>query len=237
MNWFQGDACSWAPQAGTSPGLYTLPTLKSPSWPRTVWTDFRSFYLSGLAKRRGSDSVWSLPALPQRSPPGGLCPLATLGAAPGTQECRQGRGGEPTGRSSGVSDGPGVPSHAGISQRVWAAGEQAFSVSAAHPVLKHVPSVSRGVGPVSNPSGPCDCRANHPHLPPPPTHLHLASPSLLSLIEGEGRTQVWVWASWVLISETVHPNLGRAWGKPLTPPALSHHSIPSEMNLAGVWPS
>lgn len=161
----------------------------------------------------------------------------TLGAAPGTQECRQGRGGEPTGRSSGVSDGPGVPSHAGISQRVWAAGEQAFSVSAAHPVLKHVPSVSRGAGPVSNPSGPCNCRANHPHLPPPPTHLHLASPSLLSLIEGEGRTQVWVWASWVLISETVHPNLGRAWGKPLTPPALSHHSIPSEMNLAGVWPS
>lgn len=92
MNWFQGDACSWAPQAGTSPGLYTLPTLKSPSWPRTVWTDFRSFYLSGLARRRGSDSVWSLPALPQRSPPGGLCPLAYSWGCPGDAGVQAGQG-------------------------------------------------------------------------------------------------------------------------------------------------
>lgn len=162
---------------------------------------------------------------------------STLRAAPGTQGCKQGRGGEPTGRSSGVSDSPGVPSHAGISQGVWAAGKQAFSVGTAHPALKHVPSVSWGVEPVSNPSRPSNCRANHPHLLPPPIHPYFAFPSLLSLIEGEGRTQVWLWASWVLISETIHPNLGRAWGKPLAPPALSHHSIPPEMNLAGIWPS
>lgn len=145
--------------------------------------------LQGFLPLRGSVYVaWQSPGAPALSRPTLPCPKGHHSQALdlwGAWSCSHaGRAGEkgawPAGTGNGVSDSSRVPSRPGNSRRAWAAGEQAFSVRAAHPALKHVPSVFWGVGPDRNPSGPSDCRI------PTISHPYFISPSILSFIKREG---------------------------------------------------
>lgn len=212
-----------APGKHDSQPVHTRPTPESPSWPCAVWRGCRPFHLLAPAKCGAlAQPGPSLPC-PKGHHPEVLALLGTLRAPPGMQGCRQGRGGVPTGRGTGLSGSPGVPSHAGDSQGVWAAGKQAFSVSAAHPALKHVPSVSWRVGPVSHPSGPSDHRATHPPTPATshPPLLCISIPPLCH--QGGGAPPgLGVGQMGLDLKGAVHPSLGGAWGSLwLLPPSPS----------------
>lgn len=93
--------------------VHTLPTPESPSWPPTVWR-LQTFLPLCPGKVQG---FWLSLVPPCPAPKVTTQRSLAFGALLELlQGHRQGRGGEPSGRGTGISGSPGVPSHAGDSQ-------------------------------------------------------------------------------------------------------------------------
>lgn len=129
---------------------------------------------------------------------------------------------------------PGCPAARGNSRPAWAAGEQAFSVRAAHQALKHVLSVFWGWSLIVTPQGPVT--TGYPPSHTPILYPHPSSPS--SRGRDPCRPGCKPAVFFFNLKDLVHPSLGRAPGKasgsihPFFP-----FPTPSEMNLVGVLPS